>query len=69
MTVKRYAKEFDTVDEFHKFLRGAENMVYPRRGNYTVEQYGTRRKITEETADGELIVVDVYYVTGWDWDE
>lgn len=67
-----YAKEFSTVEELDKFLKGAvgDPLIHAIEvpGHYTVNKCGTRRKITGETGDGELIIEDVYYAIGWEVD-
>ena len=53
-----YVREFDTPEEVENWLNDE------KREDTHTPIFGIRRKITEETADGELIVVDVYYVIG-----
>lgn len=53
-----YLKEFDTPEEVEAWLNDETRIdVCPPK-------FGTRRKVLEETSDGGLIVVDVYYVKG-----
>lgn len=55
---QHYLKEFDTPEEVEAWLNDEKRM------DVCAPKFGTRRKVLEETSEGELIVIDVYYVKG-----